>query len=122
MIRLSNVEKCYESRAGKSWVLRRISLEIRGGEFVRSLYQSFWVDGQDLSHEAVLQREAERQGFASAQIVGAQAASVDAIIRTWNDQWAGADHQGVPLLQRSEGTLLVGLMPVDVLQRFLAGG
>ena len=95
---------------------------IRGGEFVRSLYRSFWVDGQDLSHEAVLQREAERQGFASAQIVGAQAASVDAIIRTWNDQWAGADHQGVPLLQRSEGTLLVGLMPVDVLQRFLAGG
>jgi putative ABC transport system ATP-binding protein len=34
MITLSNVEKCYESRAGKSWVLRRISLEIRGGEFV----------------------------------------------------------------------------------------
>ena len=34
MIKLSNVEKCYESRAGKTWVLRRITTEIRAGEFV----------------------------------------------------------------------------------------
>jgi len=34
MIVLENVEKVYENRAGKSWVLRRISLEIRAGEFV----------------------------------------------------------------------------------------
>ena len=34
MIRLSNVEKFYESGAGKTWVLRRINLEIAEGDFV----------------------------------------------------------------------------------------
>jgi putative ABC transport system ATP-binding protein len=34
MIKLANVEKSYESRAGNTWVLRRINLAIREGEFV----------------------------------------------------------------------------------------
>jgi putative ABC transport system ATP-binding protein len=34
MIKLTNIEKSYESGAGRSWVLRRINLEIREGEFV----------------------------------------------------------------------------------------
>jgi len=34
VIRLSNVEKFYESGAGKTWVLRRINLEIAEGDFV----------------------------------------------------------------------------------------
>lgn len=34
MITLANVEKHYENRAGKTWVLRRITTEIRSGEFV----------------------------------------------------------------------------------------
>jgi putative ABC transport system ATP-binding protein len=34
MIRLRNVEKSYESRAGKTWVLRRINLDVREGDFV----------------------------------------------------------------------------------------
>ena len=34
MIVLDSLEKVYETRAGKTWVLRRISLEIRAGEFV----------------------------------------------------------------------------------------
>jgi putative ABC transport system ATP-binding protein len=34
MITLSNVEKVYQTRAGKTWVLRRINLEIQAGEFV----------------------------------------------------------------------------------------
>jgi putative ABC transport system ATP-binding protein len=34
MINLIDVEKFYESGAGKTWVLRRISLEIADGEFV----------------------------------------------------------------------------------------
>lgn len=34
MIKLENVEKHYENKAGKSWVLRRISTEIRAGEFL----------------------------------------------------------------------------------------
>jgi putative ABC transport system ATP-binding protein len=34
MIRLRGVEKCYDQGAGKVWVLRRIDLEVRDGEFV----------------------------------------------------------------------------------------
>jgi putative ABC transport system ATP-binding protein len=34
VIKLTNVEKSYDSRAGSTWVLRRINLEIREGEFV----------------------------------------------------------------------------------------
>jgi len=34
MIKLVNVEKSYESGAGKTWVLRRIDLEILEGDFV----------------------------------------------------------------------------------------
>jgi putative ABC transport system ATP-binding protein len=34
MIKLMDVEKFYESGAGKTWVLRRINLEIAEGEFV----------------------------------------------------------------------------------------
>ncbi len=34
LITLTNVEKFYESGAGKTWVLRRINLEIGEGEFV----------------------------------------------------------------------------------------
>ncbi len=34
MIKLQNVEKSYEVGAGRTWVLRRIDLEIREGEFL----------------------------------------------------------------------------------------
>jgi putative ABC transport system ATP-binding protein len=34
VISLRQVEKCYETKAGKTWVLRRINLDIREGELV----------------------------------------------------------------------------------------
>jgi putative ABC transport system ATP-binding protein len=34
MIKLNNLEKCYESKAGKFYVLRRITLDVKAGEFV----------------------------------------------------------------------------------------
>ena len=34
MIRLRNIEKAFETKAGKLFVLRRIDLDIRQGEFV----------------------------------------------------------------------------------------
>jgi putative ABC transport system ATP-binding protein len=34
MIRLRNIEKCYETRAGKNYVLRQINLDIEEGEFI----------------------------------------------------------------------------------------
>ncbi|OHB63200.1 MAG: hypothetical protein A2Y77_07735 [Planctomycetes bacterium RBG_13_62_9] len=37
MIQLKNIEKCYETRAGKNYVLRQITLNIGEGEFVTRL-------------------------------------------------------------------------------------
>ena len=34
LIRLTNLEKFYESRAGRTYVLRQISLDIQEGEFI----------------------------------------------------------------------------------------
>ncbi len=34
MIRLVNVEKSFDTKAGRTWVLRRITMEVRRGEFV----------------------------------------------------------------------------------------
>ena len=34
MIRLRNIEECYETRAGKNYVLRQINLDIEEGDFV----------------------------------------------------------------------------------------
>jgi putative ABC transport system ATP-binding protein len=34
MIKLSNVEKSYQLQAGRAWILRNISFEVREGEFV----------------------------------------------------------------------------------------
>ncbi len=34
MIKLRDVEKVYESGAGKTWVLRRINLDIAEGDFI----------------------------------------------------------------------------------------
>ena len=34
MIRLNDIERAYKSGAGQTWVLRRVNLEIRQGEFV----------------------------------------------------------------------------------------
>jgi ABC-type lipoprotein export system ATPase subunit len=34
MIQLKNIEKCYETRAGKNYVLRQINLDIAEGEFI----------------------------------------------------------------------------------------
>ena len=34
MIQLKNIERSYKAGSGQSWVLRRINLEIRDGEFI----------------------------------------------------------------------------------------
>ncbi len=93
----------------------------RASEFIRSLYRLFWIDGQDLSDEELLQREAERRGFGGATLSGPTAPAVDRLLSDWGEQWAETEHQGVPLLQRSDLQVLVGLVPLETLSRFLAG-
>ena len=101
---------------------RALTLDpIRGQAYIRSLHRLFWVEGQDISDENLLQREADRHGYVSVQIVGARAIESAPVLRAWETLWVETEHQGVPLLERPDHALLVGLMPVDAVQRFLAG-
>jgi 2-hydroxychromene-2-carboxylate isomerase len=101
---------------------RALSIDsARAQAFTRSLYWLFWVDGQDLSNEALLQQEAERHGFAPALIAGRDAIGVESLLSSWETQWIETEHQGVPILERPDRALLVGLMPVQSIQEFLAG-
>ncbi len=92
----------------------------RAQAYIRSLYRLLWVEGQDISDEHVLQREADRHGFVSAQIVGATAIEIASVLSAWETLWVETEHQGVPLLERSDHALLAGLMPADTIRQFLA--
>lgn len=94
---------------------------LRAQAFIRSLYRLFWLEGLDLSDETVLQQDAERHGFAPALVSGASAVPVDHLLRSWEEQWHETEHDGVPLLERWDNAILVGLMPADSLLSFLAG-
>ncbi len=94
----------------------------RAAEFIRSLYRLFWVNGADLSDGQLLRLEAERHGFAGTALLGPAAPAIDLMLREWGERWEEADHQGVPLLQRADNQLLVGLVPEETLKQFLTGG
>jgi predicted DsbA family dithiol-disulfide isomerase len=87
-------------------------------EFIRSLYQMFWVDGKDLSNQELLQDRAERQGLPPAQICGKTALPIDDQLRVWEARWNETEHPGVPLVQRSDGAQLVGLVSASSIERF----
>jgi predicted DsbA family dithiol-disulfide isomerase len=87
-------------------------------EFIRSLYQMFWVDGKDLSNQELLQDRAERQGLPPAQICGKTALPIDDQLRVWEARWNETEHSGVPLVQRSDGAQLVGLVSASSIERF----
>lgn len=91
-----------------------------GTLLVRALYRRFWCDGQDLSDHDVLRNEASRHGFSADEILGSDAPSVDRLIRAWSDQWQQTEHEGVPILQRSDGQMLIGLVSMETLQHFFA--
>lgn len=93
----------------------------RGRMFVRALYRLFWCDGQDLSDREVLRKEAVSQGFTGDQFIEGDAPPVEHLLKRWSDQWEETEHQGVPLLQRADGQMLVGLIPRETLHMFLAG-
>ncbi|GMV51299.1 hypothetical protein FBQ96_10330 [Nitrospirales bacterium NOB] len=91
----------------------------RGLVFARALYRSFWLEGKDLSDEEVLREAARRSELAPTEVVGPAALSVDSLLWTWQEQWTETDHAGVPLLERQDQSILVGLVPTESLRAFL---
>jgi 2-hydroxychromene-2-carboxylate isomerase len=110
------------SRPAISAVARALTIDVTAAsEFLQSLYRLFWIEGQDISDDLLLQREAERHGFTPTQIAGRSAIPIDHTLRAWEEEWNETEHQGVPLFQRPDHRLLVGLVPLESLRRFLAG-
>lgn len=98
---------------------RALQLDREGGRlFVRALYRRFWCDGHDLSDPDVLRSEAGRHGFSADEMLGSDAPSVNQLLMAWSDEWQQTEHQGVPILQRSDGQVLIGLVSMETLQNF----
>ena len=91
-------------------------------KFIRSLYQRYWVDGKDISSQELLRDVAEWHGFPPSQICGKTALPIDDRLCAWEAQWNETEHSGVPLLQRSDGAQLVGLVSASSLGRFFTKG
>ncbi|MCE3223506.1 MAG: uncharacterized protein K0S58_1686 [Nitrospira sp.] len=101
---------------------RALSVDaITAPALIRALYRLFWIEGQDLSDDSLLQREAGRHGFSPTQIAGVSALPIDHIVRAWEEQWIETEHPGVPLLQRPDLPLLAGLVPAESIRRFFFG-
>jgi ABC-type lipoprotein export system ATPase subunit len=129
LISLRDVEKSYPLAGGRSWVLRRIHLDIQPGEFVTLMGPSGAGKSTLLSILGMLDAEWQGQYFLDGQAVHALAAKARAelarrtigfVFQQYHllDSLTVAENLEVPLsyrdLERSEREALVG----DMLDRF----
>ncbi|MGQ0695949.1 MAG: DsbA family oxidoreductase [Nitrospiraceae bacterium] len=92
---------------------------VQGSKLVRRLYWLFWREGRDISevgvlHEAVASLGRDPQGINEKDEATAHT------LEAWDHRWRSTGQAGVPLLERPDGTLLVGLARESDLDRFLA--
>lgn len=92
---------------------------VQGSELVRRLYWLFWRDGQDISDVGVLNEARASLGLDSQGVIEKDEATA-LIPDGWDHFWRSTGQAGVPLLERTDGTLLVGLARESDLDRFLA--
>lgn len=91
----------------------------RGSEFVRRLYRLFWLDGLDISDVGVLREALLEEGLDPQPFLEHHRVEVQSLTE-WDDCWRQTGQSGVPLLERADGTLLMGLAPETELKQFLA--
>jgi putative ABC transport system ATP-binding protein len=86
MIRLRGVEKCYDQGGGKVWVLRRVDLEVKDGEFVSimgpsgagkstllhvlGMHDSAWTGEYDLLDQAVHALDKKKRAELQKKTIG----------------------------------------------------
>ena len=92
----------------------------QGKELVRRMYTLFWREGQDISDARVLGQLLTSLDLDSNGLLGTSEATSQ-LLAAWEHRWHGTGQAGVPLLERPDGTLLVGLARDPDLDRFLAG-
>ncbi|TKS59406.1 MAG: hypothetical protein EWM72_02214 [Nitrospira sp.] len=91
----------------------------QGSALVRRLYWLFWREGRDISDVGVLGEALASLGLDPQGLIEKDEATAH-ILDGWDDLWRSMGQAGVPLLVRSDGTLLVGLARESDLDRFLA--
>ena len=91
----------------------------QGSALVRRLYWLFWRDGRDLSDVGVLGEALASLGLDPQGLLEQDEATAH-ILGDWDDLWRSTGQAGVPLLRRTDGTLLVGLARESDLDHFLA--
>jgi len=97
-------------------VLRRDP--VPGLGLIRRLYWLFWREGRDISDVAVLGEALLALGL-SQQGLGEKDEASALVLEGWTSQWHGTGQAGVPLLERADGMLVVGLARESDLKRFL---
>lgn len=91
----------------------------RGNEFVCRLYWSFWREGRDISDVSVLTEVLASLDLNQERFMKNDEDTVR-ILQGWTGQWHRTGQAGVPLLERADGMLLVGLAREGDLRRFLS--
>lgn len=92
---------------------------VQGGELVRHLYRLLWREGRDISDAALLGMVLEELGIDPQSLSDKNEEALH-ILDGWDDLWRGTGQGGVPLLVRSDGTMLAGLAQEPELEKFLA--
>jgi len=92
---------------------------VQGSELVRRLYWLFWREGRDISDVGVLQEALASLGL-DPQGIKEKDEATGRTLDGWEHLWRSTGQAGVPLLERPDGTLLVGLARESDLDRFLA--
>lgn len=91
----------------------------RGAALVDRLYRLFWCEGQDISDATVLADAVLSAGLDQHQLAGNEE-QAERMLQAWTDTWYRTGQAGVPLLERVDGMLLVGLAREGDLRRFLS--
>jgi predicted DsbA family dithiol-disulfide isomerase len=90
-----------------------------GHDLVRCLYWAFWREGRDISDRKVLEEVLATLGLQSENFLEPDEAT-PVTLDGWDHQWRRTGEGGVPLLERSDGELLVGFAQDASLRRFLS--
>ncbi|MGH7257807.1 MAG: DsbA family oxidoreductase [Nitrospiraceae bacterium] len=85
---------------------------------IQSLYRALWRDGLDLSSSAVIEGLTDRIGFPAQQLLR-DAVGMTRLLEAWENDWRANDHSSVPLLERNDRAILVGLTKEEDLRRFM---
>ena len=91
----------------------------RGAALIDRLYRLFWCEGEDISDATVLADAVLALGLRQDQLAGNEG-QIEGKLQNWNDHWHRTGQAGVPLLERTDGMLLVGLAREGDLRRFLS--